>query len=191
MQEIIEALLLLSIGILIGVIIMNNKEALDELKAEVQQGNSVVESAVVLIQGLSNRLAVALASATGDDLVAEIQEIRDTLDGEATTLANAVASNTPSEGDSADFPPAASSGSTDSTDTPDTSTTPTDETTGAGSDSAGATTGTDTGEVVTSTQSETGGDSLPGESGLTGSDFGDEASSPDSETDASDVDDGA
>jgi hypothetical protein len=190
MQEIIEALLLLSIGILIGVIIMNNKEALDELKAEVQQGNSVVESAVVLIQGLSNRLAAALASATGDDLVAEIQEIRDTLDGEATTLANAVASNTPSEGDSADFPPAASSG-LDSTDTPDTSTTPTDETTGAGSDSAGATTGTDTGEVVTSTQSETGGDSLPGESGLTGSDFGDEASSPDSETDASDVDDGA
>jgi hypothetical protein len=188
MQEIIEALLLLSIGILIGVIIMNNKEALDELKADVQQGNSVVESAVVLIQGLSNRLAAALASATGDDLVAEIQEIRDTLDGEATTLANAVASNTPSEGDSADFPPAASSGSTD---TSDTSTTPTDETTGAGSDSAGATTGTDTGEVVTSTQNETGGDNLPGESGLTGSDFGDEASSPDSETDASDVDDGA
>jgi hypothetical protein len=73
MLDLIRIFMLLGIGILVGAMLMNNREALDALKADVAANHSAVESAIVLINGLVNRLTDALASASGEDLVAEIQ----------------------------------------------------------------------------------------------------------------------
>jgi hypothetical protein len=110
MLDLIRIFMLLGIGILVGAMLMNNREALDALKADVAANHSAVESAIVLINGLVNRLTDALASASGDDLVAEIQGIRDDLTESSVELGNSVAQNTASEGDSTSFPPQPATG---------------------------------------------------------------------------------
>jgi hypothetical protein len=105
MLDLIRILMLLGIGILVGAMLMNNREALDALKADVAANHSAVESAITLINGLVNRLTDALARADGEDLVTEIQSIRDDLTESSVELGNSVAQNTASEGDSTNFPP--------------------------------------------------------------------------------------
>ena len=65
--------------------------SLDDVQADVTAQTSVVESAVVLLQGLSGQLAAALAS--GDP--AKIQALKDGIDRNTAALAQAVAKNTP------------------------------------------------------------------------------------------------
>jgi len=64
---------------------------LDDVQADVTAQTTVVASAVTLLQGLSAQLAAAIAS--GD--LTKIQAIKDGIDANTTTLANAVAANTP------------------------------------------------------------------------------------------------
>jgi hypothetical protein len=63
---------------------------LDELKREVQENNSVLRSAITLIEGLSAKLKEVQ---TPEDLT----EVINSLDGQTNALAAAVAANTPAE----------------------------------------------------------------------------------------------
>jgi hypothetical protein len=65
---------------------------LDALTAAVAAESQVVDSAVVLLQGLKAQLDAAIAS--GTDPVA-IQAISDAIGAQTTKLADAVAANTP------------------------------------------------------------------------------------------------
>jgi hypothetical protein len=65
--------------------------AIDDLRARVEANRSVVESAVTLLTGLKKALDDAIAS--GDP--AALQAISDDLANETSSLAAAVAANTP------------------------------------------------------------------------------------------------
>jgi hypothetical protein len=64
---------------------------LDDLKAKVQRNTTVAQSALTLIQGISQRLK----DAAGDP--AKIQALADELDATDIALADAVSANTPAE----------------------------------------------------------------------------------------------
>lgn len=68
---------------------------LDDLKTQVAETNTVIDSAIVLIRGLKERLDLALG---GGDPVQAIRELRDDLDRKEQELAQAVVAGTPSEG---------------------------------------------------------------------------------------------
>ena len=65
--------------------------ALDNLKREVQENREVLQSAVTLIQGLSQRIR----DNVGNE--AELQALADELDTQSNTLAAAVVENTPAD----------------------------------------------------------------------------------------------
>lgn len=65
--------------------------ALDNLKREVQENREVLQSAVALIQGLSQRIR----DNVGNE--AELQALADELDTQSNTLAAAVVENTPAD----------------------------------------------------------------------------------------------
>ena len=64
---------------------------LDRLTTEVSETRTVIDSAIVLIQGLKTRLDEAIAS--GDP--AALTALSDALDADQQALADAVAANTP------------------------------------------------------------------------------------------------
>ncbi len=64
---------------------------LDDLKTAVAKNKDVVDSAIVLIQGLKAKLDAAIAS--GDP--AALKALSDSLGAEDQALADAVAANTP------------------------------------------------------------------------------------------------
>ena len=66
-------------------------KAIDDLKLEVQENTSVVESAVTLLNGLSEALKNAIN--TGD--LAEVEKVVTDLDANTKRLAVAVSTNTP------------------------------------------------------------------------------------------------
>lgn len=76
------------------------QDALEELRGEVSETGSAIDSAIVFINGLVNRLGEALMS---DDLESQIQDLRDELDAQQAKLATAVAENTAAAEDSDDF----------------------------------------------------------------------------------------
>lgn len=65
--------------------------ALDSLKTNVANNTTVIQSAIVLIQGLKQKLDDAIAS--GDP--AQVQALSDELGAQDAALAQAVAANTP------------------------------------------------------------------------------------------------
>lgn len=73
--------------------------ALEALRGEVTETRSAVDAAVILLNGLSNRLKEALMR---PDVSAAIRELRDELDGANKKLATAVAENTGAAEDSDD-----------------------------------------------------------------------------------------
>lgn len=66
---------------------------LSALQSEVQQNGDVVQSAITLLQGLSQQLSDAAAS----NDPAAVQAIVDQLDTQTQQLADAVAANTPAD----------------------------------------------------------------------------------------------
>jgi hypothetical protein len=69
--------------------------ALDSLKTNVANNTTVIQSAIVLIQGLKQKLDDAIAS--GDP--AQVQALSDELGAQDAALAQAVAANTPAAPD--------------------------------------------------------------------------------------------
>lgn len=109
MLDIVLALAVLFLGIavlLTGRKVINvmttNTQALEELRAEIEQNESATESVLTLINGLNNRLTAALA---GDEsnLVDEITALRDELDANNVKLATAATENTGAAEDSDSF----------------------------------------------------------------------------------------
>jgi hypothetical protein len=81
----------------VNVVMTANKDALDGLQSDLQNESSAVDSAVVLINGLANRLTEILSqNSSPEDLTAEIQALRDQV--------NALAAGTAAENDSSNFP---------------------------------------------------------------------------------------
>jgi chromosome segregation ATPase len=78
-------------------ILESHMAQLDELKREVQENNSVLRSAITLIEGLSAKLKEVQ---TPEDLT----EVINSLDGQTNALAAAVAANTPAEPDPGPVP---------------------------------------------------------------------------------------
>lgn len=78
--------------------ILQMVQVIDELKTAVTAENGVIESAVVLINGISDRVAVAVAAALaanpGVDLT-PLTDLTTSINQEASALASAVAANTP------------------------------------------------------------------------------------------------
>jgi hypothetical protein len=71
----------------------------------VQNESSVVDSAIVLINGLANRLTDILSQSAGtEDLTTQIQALRDEINQRAVALGQAVAAGTAAENDSSNFP---------------------------------------------------------------------------------------
>lgn len=68
--------------------------AIDDLKTEVQEQRTAVQSAITLIQGLRARLDEALANGNAE---ADIRALIADLDAQQTELAAAVAANTPED----------------------------------------------------------------------------------------------
>ena len=62
---------------------------MDELKKAVEQSTSVAESAILLIKGISERIAAAGTDETS------LKELTDSLNSESNNLAEAVKANTP------------------------------------------------------------------------------------------------
>jgi len=132
-----------------------NTDALNELQADVANESSVVDAAVVLIQGLGNRLTNILASSNGDDLVTQIQNLRDEVNAKSTALAQAVAEGTAAENDSSNFPTESTNSTTSAqsteTTSSDTSATESSSDTSDSSDNtttSNSTLGADTSETV-------------------------------------------
>jgi hypothetical protein len=71
-----------------GIIIL--MATIDELKVDVEAQTEVINSAVVLLNGLSAQLAAAIAS----NDPAKVQAVKDELDANTAALAAAVAANT-------------------------------------------------------------------------------------------------
>lgn len=78
--------------------ILQMVQVIDELKTAVTAENGVIESAVVLINGISDRVAAAvtaaLAANPGVDLT-PLTDLTTSINQEASALASAVAANTP------------------------------------------------------------------------------------------------
>lgn len=72
-------------------------DAVESLRNEVSETASAIDSAILLIAGLVNRLGEALM---GDSLAEDIEELRNELDGAQNKLATAVAENTAAAEDS-------------------------------------------------------------------------------------------
>lgn len=92
-----------------------NRDALDGLQQDVHTESSAVDAAVVLINGLANRLTDILNQSSGEDLTAEIQALRDEVAQRAVALGQAVAAGTAAENDSSNFPTGSVASSTGST----------------------------------------------------------------------------
>lgn len=75
---------------------------LTRLSDEVSENNDAIDSAVTLLEGLSQQLKDAVAS----DDPAAVQAIVDQLDAQTQRLADAVVANTPAEGGGGGEPPA-------------------------------------------------------------------------------------
>lgn len=73
--------------------------ALENLRQEVEETQSAIDSAIVFIAGLANRLREALM---GDTTSEDISELADELDAAQTKLATAIAANTNADEDSDD-----------------------------------------------------------------------------------------
>lgn len=123
-------------------VMTENADALNSLTGDVHNESSVVDSAIVLITGLANRLTAALASATSpEDLTSQIQALRDEINARSEALAHAVAAGTASENDSSNFPAVNPPATTNDTGSGDVSSPPSDSTT---SDQSTAGTSSDT-----------------------------------------------
>jgi hypothetical protein len=82
-----------------------NADALNSLASDVQNESSVVDSAIVLINGFANRLTDILSQhSSPEDLTTQIQALRDEINGRAVALGQAVAAGTAAENDSSNFP---------------------------------------------------------------------------------------
>lgn len=90
------------LGILVWLIRGNFKMVAetDRLRGELEENTSVIDSTILLINGLANRLREALMSTAA---LEEVNAIADELDANNTRLAAAVAANTLSENDSDEF----------------------------------------------------------------------------------------
>ncbi len=76
-------------------------ESIQRLEQEVQESQSAVDSAILLVNGLANRLREALIADDDDsDIASQISELADQLDNNSSRLAAAVAANTLAENDS-------------------------------------------------------------------------------------------
>lgn len=74
------------------------KLAISELENDVQSQTNVVQSAVTLLEGLSQQLRDVVVEATDlDDMRQRLQNLNATLDTERDKLAQAVAANTPGQ----------------------------------------------------------------------------------------------
>lgn len=74
-------------------------QALEHLRQEVREVASTVDSAIVFIDGVVERLRAAL---TGGDTESDVEALADELEAAKLKLASAVAANTASEDDSAE-----------------------------------------------------------------------------------------
>jgi hypothetical protein len=68
---------------------------LDNLRAEVAENGSAIDSAITLLNGLKTRLDEAIASGN----MAEVQALSNELSNKTDSLAAAVTANTPAEGE--------------------------------------------------------------------------------------------
>lgn len=87
---------------LLHLIIKNQNKMEDQLATlttEVEETKTVVDSAIALIKGLKEKL-----DAAGTD-PAKLKALSDSLDSKTNELAEAVAANTPSEGEEEETPP--------------------------------------------------------------------------------------
>lgn len=75
--------------------------ALDNLKREVQEQGTVIASAMSLIALLKRKIDEALAGGNAEE---SLQALADELDARQQELAQAVAANTPAEGETPDQP---------------------------------------------------------------------------------------
>ncbi len=75
-------------------------ESVERLSREVEEGTSAVDSAVVFMNGLANRLREALLDGDDGALATQISELADQLDANSNRLASAIAANTLAEDDS-------------------------------------------------------------------------------------------
>lgn len=89
----------------VSVVMTANADALNALHSDVQNESSVVDSAIVLINGLANRLTDILSQSAGtEDLTSQIQALRDEINNRSVALGQAVAAGSAAENDSSSFP---------------------------------------------------------------------------------------
>lgn len=69
--------------------------ALDDLKAAVAAEQTVEQSAITLLNGLTSQLAALVAASNGSVAAADIQAIVTSVNANAAALAAAVTANTP------------------------------------------------------------------------------------------------
>jgi len=125
-------------------------EALNRLRAEIEQNREVTAAAVAMISGISEQIRTAMEEDEASDEGA-LAELADDLDSQSAELAAAIAANTPA---ATETPVDTTSGMT-----------PPAETTGgdAGAGDAGATTGEDTVGGETTGEDTTAGEAGTGE----------------------------